>query len=179
MRRDLLMSSDQELLEPPGEQFAQLYDNLRMIAAAHLRRERTDHTLQTTALVHEAYLRLNKGDRASWKDRTHFLAVASRVMRQALVDHANRRNAAKRGGGAKRIALRDFAAHSRTVDLMELHEAINLLSERSERQARIVEMRFFGGMTIQEVATELQLSTTTVEDDWYGARAWLSRELSS
>lgn len=163
--------------------FALVYDELRRLAANALSRERHDHTLQPTALVHEAYLRLADEPSARWENRSHFLAVASRAMRRVLVDHARGRNAAKRGSGAARVSLEDFeqvvvAVPGETVDLVALDEALARLGELDPRQARIVELRFFGGLSVEDTATIVGASPRTVKRDWQLARAWLKREMA-
>lgn len=155
---------------------AEIYDRLRALAQDLLARERPDHTLQATAVVNEAYLRLAEQDRVKWRDREHFFAVAATMVRWILVDHARARNAAKRGGDRQRVTLdtgSDLAATSRPVDVLEIDEALADLSARSDRQARVVEMKFFGGLTIEQIAAALVVSTTTVENEWAVARAWL------
>lgn len=153
-----------------------LYDALRAIAAGQLRRERIGHTLQPTALVHEAFLRLGP---LSTADRPTLLACAARQMRQLLIDHARRRQRLKRGGGARRFSLdsRDLAISDRPADLLDLDDALHRLAELSSRQAEVVTLRFFGGMSMPEVAVALNVSPRTVEGDWTFARAWLKREL--
>jgi RNA polymerase sigma factor (TIGR02999 family) len=157
-----------------------VYDQLRALAGGFLRRESAGHTLQPTALVHEAYLRMVDQAAVDLTDRTHFLALAAQMMRRVLVDHARGRRAAKRGGKWRQVALDDALVLSskRGLDVLALNEALERLATLSERQGRIVEMRFFGGMTIEEVARELDLSTTTVEDEWCLARAWLRHRLT-
>jgi RNA polymerase sigma factor (TIGR02999 family) len=155
-----------------------VYQELRRIAQHHLRQERPDHTLQSTALVHEAYLRLMKQGAADIENRTHFLAVASRLMRQILVDHARGHRAAKRGGGLK-LELGDAMAiqQEQGVDLIALDNALNELARLDARQSRIVEMRFFGGLSIEDTAEIIGISRTTVKREWATARAWLRREM--
>ena len=156
-----------------------VYEELRSLAAAYLRRERTGHTLQPTALVHEVYLRLAGAANADWRGRAHFLAVAAKAMRNTLVNHALARKAAKRGGGAERVLLSGVAiASSRgEVDSLALHEALERLMALDGRKGRVVEMRFFGGLTSEEIAHVLGVSLSTVEADWRMARAWLALEL--
>jgi len=156
-----------------------VYDELRAVAAAHLRRERGGHTLQPTALVHEAWLRLAALDRMDWRGERHFLVAASGAIRRVLVDHARRKGAAKRGGDAAFVTLSDTAGNSPTpdVDLLALDDALTRLGTRDPRKARVVELRYFGGLTIAETADALQVGTTSVEDDWAFARSWLRREL--
>lgn len=158
-----------------------VYDDLRAAAAAMLRQERPGHTLQPTALVHEAFLRLAGSSEPAWTSRAHFRAIAAKVMRQILVDHARRRDAVKHGGDIRRVTL-DGAAEAQAfvsgdVDVLDLHAALDKLSTLSPRQARVVEMRVFGGLTVSEAAHVLGVGTTTVDDDWAIARAWLAREL--
>lgn len=157
-----------------------LYDELRRIARGRLRRERVDHTLQPTEIVHEAFLKLAPNQRVDWRGRSHFFAVASRAMRQVLIDHAVRRGAAKRGGGAASVTLDDQAAASqRPLDeIIELERALSLLEAVDERQARVVECRYFGGLSIEETAEALGLSEATVSRDWTFARAWLHDRLA-
>lgn len=156
-----------------------LYERLHAMAAAVLRSERPDHTLSATALVHEAYLRMPKGGEVEWQDRGHFMALACRVMRRVLVDHARRRSAAKRGGG-ERVTLRDdyAALPDRTLEILSLDEALSRLEALDERQARVVEMRFFSGLDVEEIGRVLGVSVATVKRDWRFARAWLLAELA-
>jgi len=156
-----------------------VYSELHRLAHRYLRAERSEHTLQSTALVHEAYLRLVSQDLNSFENRAHFFAVASQLMRQILVDFARARGSAKRNAGAT-LSLDDAIAiaPSRDVDLIALDEALRRLANLSERQSRIVEMRFFGGLSIEETSHVLSISPATVERDWNAARAWLHREIS-
>jgi RNA polymerase sigma factor (TIGR02999 family) len=157
-----------------------VYDELRAIAHGQLRGERTEHTLSTTGLVHEAYLRLVDQRKADWQDRTHFFAVAARVMRRVLVDYARRRTAKKRDGVRQAIPL-DEALHlveDQADMLVELDEALTRLAERDQRMARVVELRFFAGLTEDEIAQLLGVSPRTVRYDWIKAKGWLYRELS-
>ncbi len=156
-----------------------LYKELRRVAAACLRRERPNHTLQPTALVHEAYLRLAAQGQPDWNDRTQFLAVASHLMREILIDYARRRNREKRGGGIPLIPLEDAGelAANGEVDLLALDEALNGLDRIDPQQRRIVELRYFGGLSIEETAQVLSISPATVKRDWRTAKAWLHREL--
>ena len=172
---------------PPGDDeaaarlFPMVYDELRRRAAAALKGERTDHTLQPTALVHEAFLRLADLPDRQWQDRAHFVAVAARAMRRILVDHARARKAVKRGSGEIRVSLEDIdvpAGDGVDVDLVTLDEALDGLALLDERQARIVELRFFGGLTVDETAALIDVSTRTVKREWQMARAWLRRELA-
>jgi RNA polymerase sigma-70 factor, ECF subfamily len=156
-----------------------VYDELRKIARRRLREERRGHTLTTTALVHEAYLELASAGRIAWANRAHFFAVAARVMRRILVDHAVRQRAQKRGGAPERVALDDvmLVVHERGEDVVSLDEALERLEATRVRHARIVECRFFGGLSIDETASVLGVSPATVKREWNLARAWLNREL--
>ena len=157
-----------------------VYGELRRLARSYLRRERPDHTLQPTALVHEAYLRLIDQRRASWQNRSQFFGIAAQMMRRILVDHARLRQAGKRGDGNYRVSLdqADLVADQQAVDLLGLDDALNRLVTFSLQQSRIVELRYFGGLTIAETAALLGVSHATVEREWSVARAWLRRELS-
>ncbi len=156
-----------------------VYAELRRIASRIMARERVDHTLQPTALVHEAYLRLVGGADLAWNDRVHFMSTAARAMRHILIDHARRREADKRGGGAQRVTLEEdvMLGSDPDLELLDLHRALEKLAEQDERGARVVEMRVFGGMTVKEVAHALGVSERTTNDDWAMARMWLAREL--
>lgn len=161
--------------------FAIVYDELRRLAAAALRRERADHTLQPTALVHEAFLRLVDVPEDRWNDRGHFIALAARAMRRVLVDHARGRNALKRGNAEVRVPFEDVdiaAGEPGDVDLVALDDVLERLAALDARQARIVELRFFGGLTVEETAALIGSSPRTVKRDWQMARAWLRRELA-
>ena len=160
--------------------FPIVYKELRRLAAQHMGREATAHSLQPTALVHEAYIRLIQS-KADWRDRTHFFAIASRIMRNVLVDEARSRLAAKRGAGAGRVALDDLqiAAPNRDADILAIDQALTRLWELNERQARVVEMTFFGGLREEETAETLGISVRTVHRDWVTARAWLHAHLSA
>jgi RNA polymerase sigma-70 factor, ECF subfamily len=161
-----------------------VYDELRRLAASYLRRERPGQTLQATALVHEAYVRLIGEKAHNWQNRTHFLAIAALSMRQILVQRARARHAAKRGGDPARITLdeRLMAAPARgstdEIDLVALDAALDRLAELNARQAKIVELRYFGGLGVEEAAEVLGISPATVKRDWTLARAWLKRELA-
>ena len=156
-----------------------VYQELRRIARAHLRRERSGHTLNTTALVHEAYVELARFDRVLWSDRAHFLSIAARMMRRVLIDHAVARKALKRNGHAQRVSLHDDIAQTdaRTDELVAIGEAIDRLEQLNPRLARVVECRVFAGMSIDETAGAIGTSAATVKRDWNVARAWLYREL--
>ncbi len=158
-----------------------VYDELHRIAHRQLRRERTGHTLSTTALVHEAYLRLVDQTRARWVDRAHFFAVAAGVMRRILVDYARRFRAAKRGGDAQRVDLdvAEMPLDERSEMLITLDEALGRLAELNPRLSQVVEYRFFGGMTEEETAEALGVTERTVRRDWMKAKAWLSREMGT
>ena len=157
-----------------------VYDELRQLAASYLMRENPGHSLQSTALVNEAFLKLVDQSRVSWQGKTHFFAVGAEIMRRILVDHARTKQRQKRGGDRQRIALHDDLKVSaqRDEDLLAVDEAILKLAERDPRQAQIVELRFFGGLTVAEVAEVLGVSKRTVESEWTMIRAWLRRELS-
>jgi RNA polymerase sigma factor (TIGR02999 family) len=157
-----------------------VYDELRRRAAALLRRERSGHTLQPTALVHEAYLRLVRQDRAGWRNRAQFFAVASEMMRRILVDRARARKMAKRSGRWSRVTLVEDAARTspREVDVLDLDTALNELSTFDRRKSRVAELRFFGGLSLEEIAVVLDTSVATTMRDWQAARAWLFRRLS-
>lgn len=157
-----------------------VYGELREIAERHFRRERPGHTLQPTAVVHEAYFRLVDQTRVTWKNRGHFFAIASQAMRRILIDHARAREADKRGGRDKQVTLDVGVASpepANDVDLLALDEALVRLKELDEPQARIVELRFFGGLSIEETAEAMETSPSSVKRDFRSARAWLFREL--
>jgi len=158
-----------------------VYDELRRIARQYLRKERSDHTLQPTALVHEAYMKLIDISDVSWQDRAHFFAVASNVMRHILVDHARARATEKRGGEAQRMALEDAVKLSDApdIDLLALDEAMKQLADFDEQQSKIVELRFFGGLTIEETAHVIGISPATVKREWTMAKAWLFRRMKT
>lgn len=158
-----------------------VYDDLRAIAHGRISGERNDHTLDTTAVVHEAYVRLVEGEGRAWRDRAHFFAVASRVMRHILIDYARMKGAKKRGGGVVPIPLGEVDAGRAPdfVDVLELHDALERLSMHDERLERIVECRFFGGMSMEETAEALGVSVRTANRDWRRARAYLYDALRS
>jgi len=158
-----------------------VYDELRELAGAILRHERREHTLQPTALANEAYLRLVDASNVEWKGRAQFLAIAARSMRQILVDHARARAAAKRGGKRVRVTLSDTSTGGTgapEVDVLDLDEALGELAKVDARKAQVVELRFFAGLEMREIAEILRVGQTTAEDDWYFARAWLRRRLA-
>ena len=159
--------------------YSLVYDELHYLASRYMRRERADHTLQTTALVHEAYVRLVRQSDATLNDRTHFFAVAAKVMRQILIDHARSRNFDKRGGNAQKISLEEAAIISdeRAEELIILDRALVELEKIDPRQSQIVELRYFGGMTLAETGDFLQISADTVTRDWNVAKAWLYRQI--
>ncbi len=159
----------------------QVYDELHALAERYLFRERPDHTLQPTALINEAFLRLSEQERAAWKDRSHFVLIAARAMRQILVNHALHRGALKRGGHWREVALDDAIAvfRERSIDLIALDEILARLADVDPDQAKIVELRFFGGLDVKEAAEALGMSVRTVEREWSMARAWLRRELEA
>ena len=156
-----------------------VYDELRALAASYLRRERPDHTLQATALVHEAYLRLIDQKVAGWQDRAHFLGMAAYLMRQILVNHAVRHRAVKRGGEALKLTLEAAAETpgAPAVDLVALDDALKSLAALDPQRGRVVELRFFGGLTVEETAEVMGLSPRTVKREWRGAKAWLYAQL--
>jgi RNA polymerase sigma factor (TIGR02999 family) len=167
--------------EQAFEQLAPVvYDELRRLAARYLRRERSNHTLQPTALVHEAYLRLIDQSRIEWQNRAHFFGVAAQMIRRILVDHARAHQAAKRGAGVAHFAIDDAfdAAAPRDLDLVALDDALGTLATLDPQQSRVIELRFFGGLSIEETAAVLDVSPATVKREWAAARAWLYRELS-
>ena len=155
-----------------------VYGELRRLAASYLRSERPDHTLQPTALVHEAYMRLSDQRSVEWANRSHFFHIAARIMRRILVDHARRRRAAKRDAASFRVTLADAEAADRAPELIALDTALSGLEKLDPQQARIVELRFFGGLTVEETAEATGVSTATVKREWRTARAWLQREIS-
>jgi len=158
-----------------------VYEELRRLARRHLRRERPDHTLQSAALVNEAYLRLIRQGQPQWQNRAQFFGLASQLMRHILVDHARNRAAAKRGAGAPRLSLDPEIAlpRGRDVDLVALDDALNQLAALDSQQSRVVELRFFGGLSIQETSVVLGVSAATVKREWATARAWLQREITN
>ena len=164
-----------------AELIPQIYGELRQLAARYMRHERRNHTLQPTALVHEAYERLIQQPQIPWQNRAHFFATASQLMRHILVDHARKRQAAKRGGIQQQVTLDEaiLPVTDHSVDVLALHEALERLARFDARQSRIVELHFFGGLTFEEIAEVLNMSERTVKGDWSMARAWLKGELAS
>ena len=171
-------NGDQQALE---ELMPLVYGELRRLAKAYLRRERSDHTLQSTALVNEAFLRLVNQRNVQWKNRAHFYAIAAQMIRRILVDYARSHRAEKRGSGAVMLALDEAVAASQksNVDLLGLNDALDRLAELDSRQSRLVELRFFAGLSIEETAEVMQTSTATIKREWNSARAWLFREITS
>ncbi len=162
----------------PERLLPMVYDDLRRLARAYFANERRDHTLQPTALVHEAYIRLVNWEGVSWQNRAHFFAVAAEVMRKVLIDHARGKKAGKRDGG-ERVLLEEAVslASKKEIDMENLEEALQALEKIDPRQAKIVELRFFGGLSIEETAYVLGVSDTTVKREWTFAKAWFQREL--
>ena len=161
--------------------FPLVYDELRALAVRHLSRERRDHTMQATSLVHEAYLKLVDQDNQHWQNRAHFLSLAATAMRRILINYAYRNKTAKRGGDRQRVTLFEAVSvfEERAEDLIELNEALERLEKFDARKSRIVELRFFGGLSVEETARVLELSTRSVERDWRLARAWLKKEVEA
>jgi RNA polymerase sigma factor (TIGR02999 family) len=166
--------------EAAARVFPLVYDELHRMASAMFRRERQDHTLQTTAVIHEAYLNLMKGRQVDWQNRAHFFGLMTRIMRRVLVDHARSHNRSKRGGGSFKVAIEeaDGASIEESPDVVALDEALTRFSEIDPEKARVIELRFFGGLTIEETAVCLGISKATVIRQWRLARAWLYTELS-
>lgn len=165
----------------PEELLPLVYDELRKLAGGYLKNERPDHTLQATALVHEAYLRLVDWQNTSWQNRAHFFAVAAQIMRNILVDHARKKKAEIHGGNLQKLALDEAISFSqeKEVDLVDLDDALQELAKLDERQSKIVELRFFAGLTIEETAHAIGVSTMTVSREWNFAKAWLYRRLNN
>jgi RNA polymerase sigma factor (TIGR02999 family) len=158
-----------------------VYEELHRLAHQHMKRERGDHTLQTSALVNEAYLRLIDQRNVHWQNRAHFFSIASRLMRRILVDHARAHHYVKRGGGALRVSLDEaaFVSQERASELVALDEALKSLAAIDPRKCQVVEMRFFGGMSVEETAEALCVSPITIKRDWSTAKAWLHRAVMS
>ncbi len=176
----LLIASSAGYRAAMDELLPMVYDELRRLAQSYLRNERPGHTLQGTALVHEAYLRLIDQKNVQWKNRAHFFGIAAQMIRRILVDHARGRNAEKRGAGAPRLSLDEALGvpGGRDLDLISLDDALNGLAQIDPEQSRIVELRFFGGLSIDETAAVIGVSPATVNREWAAARAWLFREMS-
>lgn len=158
-----------------------VYEELRRQASRYLRKERDGHTLQTTALIHEAYLKLIDQNQVKWQNRSHFFAIAAQAMRRILVDYARERHREKRGGAAENLPIEEAAfvvSTEKSVDLVALDEALTRLAEFDERQARVVELRYFSGLSIDETAEVLDISNVTVRRDWNLAKAWLHQQIS-
>lgn len=158
-----------------------IYDELRRLAGGYLRRERSDHTLQPTALVHEAYMKLIDQKHVKWQNRAHFFGIAAQVMRRILMDHARMHTANKRGGHAEKLPLEEeilIVSHDRSAELLALDEALETLAEMDEQKAKIVELRYFGGLSIEETAEVMGISVPTVNRHWRSAKAWLYSELA-
>ena len=157
-----------------------VYDELHRMASRYMNRERKGHTLQTTALINEAYVRLVDQKHVHWENRAHFFAISAKIMRRILIDHARLHAYAKRGGGAQKVSLDETAmvADERASDLLLLDEALNRLAEMDQRRSQVVELRYFGGLNNEEIAGVLKISENTVTRDWKMARAWLYQELS-
>ncbi len=158
-----------------------VYEELRRQAARYLRKDRSDHTLQTTALIHEAYLKLIEQNQVEWRNRAHFFAIASTAMRRILLDYARERHAEKRGGSAENLPLDEalqISTGEKPVDLIALDEALNRLAKLDRRQAKVVELRYFSGLSIDETAEVLDVSNATVRLDWNLAKAWLKQEIT-
>ena len=162
------------------ELYPLVYDELHRLARRYMSRERKDHTLQTTALINEAYVRMVDQKNVNWANRSHFFAISAQIMRRILIDHARRNAYAKRGGGAQQVSLEEVAAlvPEQGRELMRLDEALKSLAERDPRRSQVVELRYFGGLNNEEIAGVLQVSENTVTRDWNMARAWLYQQLS-
>ena len=173
---DELAKGDQGALQ---ELMPLVYDELRRMARGYLRRQPAGHTLQTTELLHETYLKLAGNETQNWANRTHFFAVAAKAMRHILVDHARSRHADKRGGGLDRVSLSDEVADARvqSIQVLALDEALTALAELDQRKSDVVELKYFGGLTNEETGEVLKVSAETVKRDWRFARIWLLREL--
>lgn len=162
------------------ELYPLVYDELHRLARRYMSRERQDHTLQTTALINEAYVRLVDQRNVHWANRSHFFAISAQIMRRILIDHARRHAYAKRGGGAPQVSLDEAATVTRTAgrELLRLDEALKSLAEMDPRRSQVVELRYFGGLNNEEIAGVLKISENTVTRDWNMARAWLHQQLS-
>ena len=162
------------------ELYPLVYDELHRLARRYMSRERKDHTLQTTALINEAYVRMVDQKNVNWANRSHFFAISAQIMRRILIDHARRHAYAKRGGGAQQVSLEEVAAiaPNRGRELVRLDEALKTLAERDPRRCQVVELRYFGGLNNEEIAGVLHVSENTVTRDWNMARAWLYQQLT-
>ncbi len=162
------------------ELFPLVYDQLRILASRHLASERIGHTLQPTALVNEAYLRLVGPEDVTWENRAHFFGAAAQAIRRILIEHARSRGRAKRGGDAERVALEDFEGQTQgaTLDILDLHDSLQRLESMDATKARVVELRYFGGLSLDETARMLGVSVPTVSRHWEFARAWLHRDMT-
>jgi RNA polymerase sigma factor (TIGR02999 family) len=165
----------------PGKLMPLVYDELRRIARRYMAREGVGHTLQATALVNEAYLRVAKQEDADWNDRLHFFAIAAQMMRRLLVDHARRRGRVKRGGSWDRVSVdeRDAPSSDEGIDVLALHEALGRLATLDRRKSQLVELRYFGGLNVEETAEVLGIAPITVKREWAKAKAWLYNELQT
>lgn len=178
---DLLIAWSDGRREALHDLMPLVYDDLRRVAAGYMRHEALDHALQPTALVHEAYVRLIDQRQVKWRNRAHFFGVAAGMMRRILVDHARRRRAEKRGGGRERVTLEGDEVASvglKEIDVLSLHESLERLAAFDAQQERIVELRYFGGLTIDEAAEVIGISPATVVREWTIAKAWLRADLS-
>jgi RNA polymerase sigma factor (TIGR02999 family) len=177
---EIINDAQHGIVESAEKLLPLVYDDFRELAASYLRRERSGHTLQPTALVHEVYLKLVDQTRVDWRGRTHFFAVGAQIMRRILVDYARQREAVKRGGGRLRVSIEDqpLAVDQKDEDVLALEEALERLEKVSPRQAKMLELRFYGGLSFAEIAEAMNLSKRTVEREWTMVRAWLRRELS-
>lgn len=178
---DLLVDWGQGDQEALNKLIPLVYDELHKLASRYLRRERRDHTLQTTAVVHEAYLKLVNQRDANWENRVHFFAVAAQVMRRILVDYARRHHASKRGGDLYKLSLDEalVTSEEKGADLLALDEALERLAAIDPRQSRVVELRIFAGLTLEETAQALNISPSTVRREWSMAKAWLHRQIKN
>ncbi|MCG8457260.1 MAG: sigma-70 family RNA polymerase sigma factor [Holophagales bacterium] len=176
----LLLAWERGEQQAPEELMQAVYGELRRIASCYLRGERPGHTLQPTALVHEVYLRLIHTDAVAWRDRAHFFGLAAQMMRRILIDHARSKRYAKRGGGQVRVPLEaaERSCYSRPDELMALDDALTELAAIDPRKAKLVELRYFGGLQFQEIARMLECSVSTINRDWRGAKAWLYLRLN-
>lgn len=169
-------------MEVVNQIYPYIYDELRRLAGSYLRRERSDHTLQPTALVHEAYMKLIDQKQVQWQNRAHFFGIAAQVMRRILMDHARKHNAEKRGGDADKMPLEEeilVVSHDRSAELIALDDALQALAAIDPQKAKIVELRYFGGLSIEETAEALGVSVPTINRQWRMAKAWLYGQLAN